>query len=208
MIDYLTANPNFEHRNHLIFYHWYERVHNKNVINENVISSLNKSNPYSSKRTLEDDIIDRINENMSSSRFLGFTVYFEYYYDFFDGIEKFSYEEFKGKKFLLYILELFPQIVEIDYKSQKRFFRFNSSELKKLPYEYNSFVVYYKSNNLPSFYRIKQYYWGVQKLCIQFSQSIEEEFYISDTSKRSSEFFNFGIKRFRRSVGASVIKIV
>jgi hypothetical protein len=152
MIDYLTSNPNFDHRNNLIFYHWYERVYKKNVINENVLSGLNKSNSYISKRTLKDDIIDRINEHMNSSRFLGFTVYYEYYYDFFIGIEKFSYEEFKNKIFLLYILDLFPQIVEIDYKSQKRFFRFNSTELKKLPYEYNSFVVYYKSNNLPTFY--------------------------------------------------------
>lgn len=152
MVDYLTANPNFEHRNHLIFYHWYERVYNRNIIGENVLSGLNKSNPYTSKRTLEDDIIDRINEYMNSSRFLGFTVYYEYYYDFFEGIEKFNYEEFKGEKFLLYLLELFPQIVEIDFKGQKRFFRYNSAELKKLPYEYNSFVVYYKSNNLPSFY--------------------------------------------------------
>lgn len=152
MVDYLTANPNFEHRNHLIFYHWYERVYNINIIEENVLSGLNKSNPYTSKRTLEDDIIDRINEYMNSSRFLGFTVYYEYYYDFFEGIEKFNYKEFKGEKFLLYLLELFPQIVEIDFKGKKRFFRYNSAELKKLPYEYNSFVVYYKSNNLPSFY--------------------------------------------------------
>ena len=132
MIEYLTSSPNFEHRNHLLFYHWYERVYKKNVINENVLSSLNKSNSYSTKRTLQDDIIDRMNEYMNSSRFLGFTVYYEYYYDFFNGIENFNYE--------------------IDYKSQKRFFRFSSSELKNLPYEYNSFVIYYKSNNLPSFY--------------------------------------------------------
>jgi hypothetical protein len=65
MVDYLTANPNFEHRNHLIFYHWYERVYNRNIIGENVLSGLNKSNPYTSKRTLEDDIIDRINEYMN-----------------------------------------------------------------------------------------------------------------------------------------------
>ena len=152
MVEYLTSNSNLEHRNHLLFYHWYERVYNKNVINEKVLCSLNKSNPYFSKRTLEDDIIDRMNKYMKSNRFLGFTVYFEYYYDFFSGIESFSYQEFKNKSFLKYLLKLFPQIVEIDYKSQKRFFRYSSKELKKLPYEYNSFVVYYKSNNLPSFF--------------------------------------------------------
>ena len=152
MIEYLTSNSNLEHRNHLLFYHWYERTYKKNVINKNVLSSLNKSNPYSSKRTIQDEIIDRMNEYMNSNRFLGFTVYYEYYYDFFNGIEKFNYEQFKDESFLKYLLKLFPQIVEIDYKSQKRFFRFNSDELKKLPYEYNSFVVYYKSNNLPSFY--------------------------------------------------------
>jgi hypothetical protein len=152
MIEYLTSNSNLEHRNHLLFYHWYERVYKKNVINKNVLSSLNKSNPYSAKRTLQDDIIDRMNEYMNSNRFLGFTVYYEYYNDFFNGIEKFNYQQFKGKSFLIYLLELFPQIVEIDYKSQKRFFRFSSNELKKLPCEYNSFVIYYKSNNLLSFY--------------------------------------------------------
>lgn len=152
MIEYLTSNPNFEHRNHLLFYHWYERVYKKNVINENAISSLNKSNSYALKRTLQDDIIDRMNEYMNSSRFLGFTVFYEYYYDFFNGIEEFNYEQFKGRSFLEYILKLFPQTVEIDYKSQKRFFRFSSSELKKLPYDYNSFIIHYKSNNLPSFY--------------------------------------------------------
>ena len=94
MLEYLTTNSNLEHKNHLIFYHWYERVYKKNVINKNVLSGLNKSRSYSSKRTLQDDIIDRMNEYMNSSRFLGFTVYYEYYYDFFNSIEKFNYEQF------------------------------------------------------------------------------------------------------------------
>lgn len=152
MINYLTSNPNLEHRNHLLFYHWYERVYNKNIINKNVLKGLNKSNQYKSKRTLQDDIIDRMTKYMNSERFLGFTVYYEYYFDFFQEIEKFSYKDFKGATFLHYILKLFPQIVEIDYKSQKRFFRFDTDKLKKMPFEYNSFVLYFKSNNLPSFY--------------------------------------------------------
>jgi hypothetical protein len=148
----LNNNPNLEHRNNLLFYHWYERRYKKNVINDNVLKGLNKSNSYLSKRTLNDDIIDRLTKHMNSSRFLGFTIYYEYYFDFFPGIEDFNFEEFNGKVFLEYLLKQFPQIVKIDFKSKTTFFRFSEKELRKLPNDYNSFEIYYKNNNLISFY--------------------------------------------------------
>lgn len=152
IIEELINNSNFEHRNNLLFYHWYERRYKKNIINDKILSGLNKSNKYNSKRTLQDEIIDKSTEFMTCGRFLDYTVYYEYYYDFFPKIEEFSYEQFKGAEMLQYILELFPQIIKIDYKSKFTFFRFSKNELKKLPYDYNSFTINYKPNNLLSFY--------------------------------------------------------
>lgn len=90
-------------------------------------------------------------EFMASSRFLGYTIYFEYYYDFFSEIEKFNFNEFVGKEFIFYILDLFPKCIEIDYCSEKRFFRFSGKEMREVE-ENGQLILYFNDDQLPSFY--------------------------------------------------------
>jgi hypothetical protein len=153
-IEKLTGNPNLFHLNNLMFYHWYERSTGKNVINKNVLSGLNPSNKYESKRTLQDEIIDRKNQYMQSARFDDFTVYYEYYYDFFPELEKLTFTEFTGRYFYDYLIELFPSLSKIDFKSQKTFFRYKK-ESKSIDAE-DYFTLEYKPNNLPCFYPFRQ----------------------------------------------------
>lgn len=150
IINQLINNPNLNHRNNLLFYHWYERRYNVNVINTDVLKSINKVINVT-KKELHNDVRDKMLEYMNSTRFLGFTIYYEYYFDFFPQIEKFNFNEFIGKSFVEYLMKLFPTCSEIDYLSKKRFFRFSDMERTKL--ETNGWLVlYYKSNKLPSFY--------------------------------------------------------
>jgi hypothetical protein len=124
----LISNPNLNHLNNLMFFHWYERKTCKCVINNNVLSGLNPSTKYESKRDLRDEIIDRQNLYMNSGKHEGFTVYYEYYFDFFPELEKLTFEEFSGRYFYDYLIELFPALHEIDFKSQKKFFRFKKND--------------------------------------------------------------------------------
>lgn len=55
---------------------------------------------------------------------------------------------------------------------------------------------------------IKSNFWGIGILGIDFSESEQEEVNITNASGRSPEGFDFGVERFRRSIGASVIKVV
>lgn len=153
-IAHLTSNPNLQQLNNLMLFHWYERRTGKCIINETVLSGLNPSTKYESKRDLKDEIIDRKNSFMDSAKYEGFTVYYEYYFDFFPELDKITFEEFSGRYFYDYLLELFPTIAEIDFKSQKKFFRFKKKD-KPLDSEYYR-TLYYKHNNLPSFYPFEE----------------------------------------------------
>ena len=103
---------------------------------------------------------------MRSERFPGFTIYYEYYFDFFPKIETFTFEEFKRKRFLMYLLKLFPQVVAIDYLNKKNLWRLTEEQVKESGDDYHSMsvmdrdkthnpILYNKFNNLPCFYPSK-----------------------------------------------------
>ncbi len=150
LVEILTGNPNLTHQNFLLFYHWYERRYENQIINRNILASINQVISVT-KDDLHDEVRDLLIQNMKSSRFPNYTIYYEYFYDFFPKIERFNFHEFLGKPFLRYVLDLFPHISEIDYMSRKTLFRFTNEEMKKMPNAY-SFRISYKPNRLPSFY--------------------------------------------------------
>lgn len=150
IIKKVIANPKLNHYNYLLFYHWYERRYKTNVINAIVLRSINEVINVT-KKELHNDVRDKMLEFMNSSRFLGYTIYFEYFYDFFPDIEKYNFNEFVGQDFSKYILELFPFCKEINYLSKKRFLRFQDKQLSKIE-SIGSLILYYNQNRLPSFY--------------------------------------------------------
>lgn len=150
LINTMISNPNLDHYNNLLFYHWYERRYKINVINKEILRSLNKVINVT-KKELHDDVKERMLDYMNSIHFLGYTIYYEYYQEFFPDIEKFNFNEFIGQVLIYYLLNLFPMCVEIDYVSKKRFLRFQGKNLQKI--EANGrLILYYKANRLPSFY--------------------------------------------------------
>lgn len=166
----ILVNRQFQESNNLLFYHWYERKYNRNVINNEVLYTLNISSiiPWYnkfSKKDISSDIYEKLEKHFESSRFPGFSVYYEYYYDFFPNIEKFTFEEFKRKEFLNYLLDLFPKIVAIDYKNQKNLWRITESKLESYGDDGHHMTtmdrnkthnaVAYNKNNLPCFYPSK-----------------------------------------------------
>ena len=149
-VNRLNSNPNLNHINNLLFFHWYERTTGENIINTNVLKGLNPSNKHESVRSLADDIIDRENDFMKSDKFPGFTVYFEYYHDFFPDLELLSFNDFCGRFFYDYLIQLFPSLHEVDFNSKKKFIR---NQRTKVGVDFEQrFTLNYKSNHLPSFY--------------------------------------------------------
>ena len=151
IIDIISKSK-YEQHSFLLIYHWYERKYNVNIIQGDnyVITHPNrkikiiKDTGYGElseiidsglvpevrirKKELHELVRQKyINESLNSSRFKGFSIYYEYYYDFFPNIEQFSFEEFVGIEFVKYLLDLFPQLKWVDhpkrsyerYKSQK-----------------------------------------------------------------------------------------
>jgi len=124
-----------------LFYHWYERKHNLNVIQgQNFIID----NPIREhglvpgvrirKKELHDLVRQRyIYESLNSYRFKGFSIYYEYYFDFFPEIEKFSLEEFMGIEFLKYLIDLFPHLQWVNH-SNGGYKRYNPKFLPKPEY--------------------------------------------------------------------------
>tara|TARA_B110000967_G_C18846377_1_gene542221 strand:+ start:346 stop:1200 length:855 start_codon:yes stop_codon:yes gene_type:complete len=111
------------HHNYLLLYHWYERKYNINIIQGDnyIITSPNRKVKkvncdggyyYDIKdkglirevHVRNDDIhelvwLKYINESIDSKRFKGFSIFYEYFYDFFPGIERLDFKEFIGIEF-------------------------------------------------------------------------------------------------------------
>jgi hypothetical protein len=134
IVDNILGSRAAQEEKKLLFYHWYERKYKKNIITNDVLYTLNVNSiiPWYNKFTkteLKLNIYDKLESHLKSERFPGFSIYYEYFYDFFPLIENFSFDEFKQKKFLHYLLELFPKVVAIDYQNKKTLWRFTDIEL-------------------------------------------------------------------------------
>jgi hypothetical protein len=150
LVKTLVAKPRLNHHNNLLFYHWYERRYRVNVISKSVLRNLNEVINVT-KKELHDDVRDRMLEYMGSTRFNGFTIYHEYFFDFFPELESFNFAQFCGQEFVKYLLELFPVCKEIDYLGKKRFIRFKGKEL--LDIEKNgTMILSYRAHRFPCFY--------------------------------------------------------
>lgn len=150
LVRTLVANPKLDHYSNLLFYHWYERRYRVNVISKSVLRNLNEVINVT-KKELHDDVRDRMLEYMTSTRFNGFTIYHEYFFDFFPELENFSFNQFCGQEFIKYLLDHFPVCKEIDYLSKKRFIRFKGKELLDIE-RHGTMILYYKVHRFPSFY--------------------------------------------------------
>lgn len=170
IVENILGNRQFHETNNLLFYHWYERKYKKNVINNDVLYALNTASiiPWYnkfSKKEVSTDIHDKLEKHFESSKFPGFSIYYEYYHDFFPNIEKYTFEEFKQKEFLNYLLDLFPKIVAIDYKNKKSLWRITESELEVFGDDNHYMTIMdrnkthnavtYNNHNLPCFYPSK-----------------------------------------------------
>ncbi|MCF8273098.1 MAG: hypothetical protein K9I95_04625 [Flavobacteriaceae bacterium] len=166
--DFLSRQV-FEEEN-LLFYHWYERRYKKNIINSDILFALNGSSILGwfdkfSREELYDNIGEKLQKGMCSQRFHNFTIYYEYYFDFFPKIEIFTFEEFKRKPFLNYLLELFPQVVAIDYLNKKNLWRITEEQIIESGDDYHNMSkmdrnkthnpILYSENYLPCFYPSK-----------------------------------------------------
>ena len=141
MIDLLTSkkrrwdiNRSTYEMMNLLFYHWYERRYNKNIINQDILINLFMGNILSwfekfSKDELDQTIADKLIMHLRSSKFPDFTVFYEYYFDFFPEIEKFSFKEFKSKKFVNYLLQLFPKVLSIIYMNKLYLSRYTDEQI-------------------------------------------------------------------------------
>lgn len=121
----------------LLFYHWYERKYDVCVIDKNILYTLNNSTITGWFEKLSKDkigirVLEEIEDLFKSKRFPKFTIYYEYFYDFFPNIEEFTFNEFREKVFLNYLLDLFTDSTYIDYKGQKILWRFTDIELEEM----------------------------------------------------------------------------
>lgn len=149
----------------LLFYHWFERKHDVCVIDKNILYALNITTISGwfnkiSEEKVRVRVLEDIEDLFKSKRFSKFTIYYEYFYDFLPDLEQFTFNEFREKVFLEYLLKHFPESKYIDYKGQKRLWRFTDSELQKFGENgnYNEFTgkkvhnpIMYNNLNLPCF---------------------------------------------------------
>jgi hypothetical protein len=161
----ILCDREFHEAQNLLFYHWYERKYSKCIINKHVIYALNVStisNWFTKlpKQEIESRFLLDIESYFKFSKFPNYSLYFEYFYDFFPNIEQFSFSELRSKVFLDYLLLKFPYVVFIKYKNLKVLHRFSDIELKMLE-ETDQFTttnrtkthnpILYNNNNLVCF---------------------------------------------------------
>lgn len=162
IIEKLSKNIYTKHYHYLLFYHWYERKYNLNVIEDFSNSILETPIPENSiipqvrarNSKLRDELRDLVIHKIGSTKHNGFSVFYEYYFDFFPNIEKFNFEEFIGEEFLFYLLELFPHTKQI-FHDNGFYYRLEEKSESKTNYiiegEYGSVVIRY-NKGLPCFY--------------------------------------------------------
>jgi hypothetical protein len=162
ILEILSKNIYTRHENYLFFYHWYERKYRINIIedyeNSILINPIKENTIVPSVRSrnkrIESELRDMVIHNLNSSQFNGFSVFYEYFFDFFPNIEQFNLEQIIGVDFLKYLLNLFPHIKQVIHDNGD----FNRFEDKSLPnpkyifeQEYGNEILRY-NRGLPCFY--------------------------------------------------------
>ena len=162
IIEILSKNIYTKHENYLLFYHWYERKYQINILEDfetSILINPIKENTIvpsvrSRNKRIESELREMVIHNLSSSQFNGFSVFYEYFYGFFPKIENFSFDEFIGEKFLNYLLGLFPHTYQV-FHDNGDFTRFEEKSLPNPKYifeqEYDNVQIRY-NKGLPCFY--------------------------------------------------------
>ena len=162
ILEILSKNIYTKHENYLLFYHWYERKYKINVLedfeNSILINPIKENTIIPSVRSrnkrIESELRDMVIHNLNSSKFNGFSVFYEYFYGFFPKIENFSFDEFIGEELLNYLLELFPHTCKV-FHDNGDFNRFEDKSLPNPKYifeqEYDNVQIRY-NKGLPCFY--------------------------------------------------------
>jgi hypothetical protein len=159
LIDVFSLSTYFEQFDLLLFYHWYERKYKKNIIqgnnyiinNPNIIKGLVPVVHIRKEELHEQVRLKYINENLSSTKWIGFSVFYEYYYDFFPGIENFSFEELRGIEFIKYLIQIFPQIMWINHPNNA-YRRYEKKIMPKIEKKFGYNFVEYKNIGFPSYF--------------------------------------------------------
>lgn len=202
IVTQLSKRNVYQH-NYLLLYHWYERKYNINIIQSDnyIITNPNrkvkkvkyeggyyydiKDNGLISEVLVRNNDIHElvwlkyINESLDSKRFNGFSVFYEYFYDFFPEIERFNFKEFIGIEFLEYLLNLFPHIKWINYTGVGNYSRYKLSNKSGLEFEQKfgyEFLEY--ESGIPVFFpsvpgRDNDYHYT--SLVVKTSREIENE---------------------------------
>ena len=141
VLEMLSKNIYTRHENYLLFYHWYERKYKINVLedfeNSILINPIKENTIVPSVRSrnkrIESELRDVVIHNLNSSKFNGFSVFYEYFYGFLPKIENFSFDEFIGEELLNYLLMLFPHTYQV-FHDNGDFTRFEDKSLPNPKY--------------------------------------------------------------------------
>ena len=159
LIEIFSLSSQFYQFDLLLFYHWYERKYNKNIIqgdnyiinNPDVFKGLVPIVNIRKKELHELVRLKYINENLSSTKWIGFSVFYEYYYDFFPGIENYSFEELRGIEFINYLIQIFPQIMWVNHPNEA-YKRYEKKIMPKIEKKFGYNFVEYRNIGFPVYF--------------------------------------------------------
>jgi hypothetical protein len=151
-----TPNSLYDYK---LFIHWYERRYKTKIVNENILINLNSFNELwsnnknkisqvYSKEECKILILENILRFSKSEIYNGQSIFYENYFPIFPELESFSFDDFKGVKFIRYLLDLFPTIRGITSK-KLHFIRFPFEQPNDWTYEGG--IHYFGQHQLPSF---------------------------------------------------------
>lgn len=144
-------------QNYKLFIHWYERKYKRNITNNNILINLNsfdfdeknKIVQLYDKYELWDIILENIVRFNKSNKYEGYSLFYEAYYEVFKNIDSFNFQDFKGIKFLKYLLRNFPGLSGIS-TTKLHYIRFGYEEKESFN-KMESGVHYLNKYRLPSF---------------------------------------------------------
>lgn len=158
ILEKVSNNNNFDQTCYLLFYHWYERRYNVNVIqreNSIVFNPIIKNSIIPvvriTNKVLHDEVREEFVKKIHSKRFEGFSIFYEYFYDFLPNIEKFTFEEFIGREFVYYLIDLFPYIFSIR-NDNGFYYRFPKIKINRHFEKYYTNLILIYTRGLPNFY--------------------------------------------------------
>jgi len=158
IVEMISNNNNFDQTCYLIFYHWYERRYNINVVqkeNSILFNPIIKNSIIPvvriTNKILHDEVRFEFVKKIHSKRFPSFSIFYEYFYDFLPNIEDLSFEELIGKEFVHYLIDLFPHIFSVR-NDNGFYYRIPKIKMNKHFEKYYTNLILTYTRGLPNFY--------------------------------------------------------